>query len=145
MIERKDASLTSSDECTVMLQSGNGTGTPVSLKFSFKDGKIVCSDANVKVASCILGTLDDTTEDDGLTIEFSIPKSFLGIVSDKLLFNAVVKDDISGEDTFFGLTANNYQKWFRSSSNRQRSLLLYRILDRESSIPTVLNVAKEMK
>lgn len=111
MIERKDASLTSSDECTVMLQSGNSTGTPVSLKFSFKDGKIVCSDANVKVASCILGTLDDTTEDDGLTIEFSIPKSFLGIVSDKLLFNAVVKDDISGEDTFFGLTANNYQKW----------------------------------
>ena len=111
MIERRDMSLTSQDGCTIMFQSGNGTGTPVKLDFSFSSGKVVCSDANVKVASCILGTLDEDKEDDGLTIEFSIPRSFLNIVSDKLLFNAVVKDEASGEDTFFGLTANNYQKW----------------------------------
>ena len=111
MIERRDASVTSQDGCTIMLQSGNGTGTPVKLDFSFSDGKLVCSDANVKVASCILGTLDEGKEDDGMTIEFSIPRSFLNIVSDKLLFNAIVKDEASGEDTFFGLTASNYQKW----------------------------------
>ena len=111
MIERRDAALTSSDGCTLMLQSGNGTGTPVKLDFSFSSGKVVCSDANVKVASCLLGTLDDETEDDGLTIEFSISKSFLNIVADKLLFNATVKDETSGEDTFFGLTATNWQKW----------------------------------
>lgn len=110
MIERKDASVTSKDGCTVMLQSGNGSGVPVTLDFSFNSGKIVCSDANVKVAGCILGTLDTESEDDGLTIEFSIPRSFLNVVNDKILFNAVVKDD-AGEDTFFGLTTKNYAKW----------------------------------
>lgn len=110
MIERSDASLLSSDACTLMLQGGAGTGTPLTLNFSFSSGKVVCSDANVKFASCILGTLDAEQEDDGLTIEFAIPRSSLNVVGDKLLFNAVVKDG-NVEDSFFGLTSSNYTKW----------------------------------
>lgn len=110
MIERSDASLLSSDACTLMFNSGEGAGTPLTLNFTFSSGKVVCSDANVKLASCILGTLDTEQEDEGLTIEFAIPRSFLNIVGDKLLFNAVVKDG-NVEDGFFALTSSNCSKW----------------------------------
>lgn len=110
MIERTDKNLTSSDGFTLMLQSGNATGTPYSLTFSISGGAVVCSDANVEFAACVLGTLDDSTDDEGLAIEFKIPRAYLNVVNDKLLFNATMADDVA-VDGFFGLTSNNYSKW----------------------------------
>ena len=112
MIERKDESLTSQDGFELMFQSGNGSGNPVVLKFSFNEGKLTCSDANVKFAYGLLGNLDDDMEDDGMAIEFSIPRSSLNVVNDGLLFNAVIKDT-AGDDTFWGLTGTNYSKWLK--------------------------------
>lgn len=112
LVERLDENLTSSDGVTLMFQSGDGTGSPLSISITAdaSSSTLLCDNSQVGFAYGIDGTFDNVEDDNGYVLVLSIPKSLLSIVSDKFLFNAEMSDE-GGTDTFTGLTANNYSKW----------------------------------
>lgn len=112
LIERSDNNLSASDGMELMFQSGNTTGDPFILKITPDEAKrtLVCDKEGIDMASTIVGTFNNSEDDLGYIIELAIPRDKIKVVSDRILFNAVLNDD-KGNDTFSGLTASNYAKW----------------------------------
>lgn len=112
LVERSDKNLAESDGIELMIQSGNATGSPYILKITpdMTTGKMVCDKPEIYLASTVLGTFDNTENDRGYVVEIAIPRDKIVVAMERILFNAVL-NDASGNDTFSGLTANNYGKW----------------------------------
>lgn len=110
LLERKDEKLTSADGMRLLFQSGDMTGDPLVLELTMGDKGLVCADKEIKVATTLLGAMDEFDDDEGYVAEMAIPLSKLRVAADRLLFNAVLLDD-AGTDTFTGLTATNFDKW----------------------------------
>ena len=112
LVERLDRALDAADGIDLMLQSGNATGDPLTLKIKpdAAAGTLVCDNAAVQCAATVLGTFDETENDRGYVAVLAIPRDKLTIAGDRILFNAVLHD-AAGDDTFTGLTATNYEKW----------------------------------
>jgi hypothetical protein len=112
LVERSDSKLMTGDNMELDFQAGDGKGTPLVLSFTPDSiGKaLTCKNANIKFLSHVLGTFNDNYADKGYIIEMAIPLSLLNAVDSKVLFNATVQDSY-GNDTFTGLTSNNYSKW----------------------------------
>lgn len=110
LVERRDDNITADDTFELMLQSGNATGQPLMLTFTpnLTDNTIECNDSGVTSRAII--NSKESGYRPGYVIETAIPRSRLSIANDQLLFNAVLHEGGSA-DSFFGLTATNYEKW----------------------------------
>ena len=73
--------------------------------------RILRDPAGISPCVLVLGTFDGTEDDRGYVVELAIPLTHLSVALNRLLFNAVLHD-AEGDDTFAGLTASNYAKWF---------------------------------
>lgn len=112
LVERLDNNLTAADIMELMIQSGSGSGTPLTLKFTPNTtaGTLTCANTDIKFATEIAGNFDGVANDSGYLIEIAIPLTALKVESNRILFNAVLHDP-NGDDTFSGLTSSNYEKW----------------------------------
>ncbi len=110
-IERQDNSLTAMDGLELYFQSGAGSGTPFKVVFSANaaENTFNCETTGVSSKVRVSGKFGSKAAD-GVVYQISIPLTSLNIVSDTLLFNAVVKDE-SGDDTFTGVTLTDYTNW----------------------------------
>lgn len=112
LVERSDKNVTASDGFTLYLQSGNASGSPLTIDLTVNvDGNsIVCGNKAVSVASTIVGLVDNVANDKGYVAVVSVPRSQLNISLNRILFNAVMQD-ADGNDSFTGLTSSNYNYW----------------------------------
>ncbi len=112
LVERRDGNVTAGDGMELMIQSGNATGDPLTLKFTVdaEKGTLACDNAAVRFAATILGSVDGQENDEGYVLEIAVPRTGIKVAQDRVLFNAVLHDD-AGDDSFTGLTSSNYEKW----------------------------------
>jgi hypothetical protein len=112
LVERSDNNLSTSDGIELMFQSGDTSGQPFILKImpDGATGSLVGDKEGIDIASTIAGTFNNMGDDSGYIIELAIPRDRITVVSDRILFNAVLYDN-KGNDTFSGLTASNFHKW----------------------------------
>lgn len=112
LVERLDDALLSNDGVELMIQSGDGSGTPLCLKLmpDKANGTVVCDNADVTTASTVNGVIGDGLDDVGYVVEVAVPLSKLNAANGRVLFNALLYDG-KIVDGFNGLTADNYDKW----------------------------------
>lgn len=112
LVERSDNKLATGDNIELDFESGDGKGSPFILSFTpdSTNKAMTCKNTSIQYSSHVLGTFNDNYADKGYIIEIAIPISLVNAVESKILFNAIVQDSY-GNDTFTGLTSNNYSKW----------------------------------